>query len=108
MAMEAYGQPRNSHSAMALTVGLPVAMTAKMILNGMCLPPRDPCSMLHATALSCHALLWCTLPCPAMPWCTLPYRVPEAEGSGATSDRQHLPTHLGRAERDVQGLGHLD
>ena len=25
--------------------------------------------MLHATALSCHALPWCTLPCPAMPCC---------------------------------------
>ena len=23
--------------------------------------------MLYATALSCHALLWCTLPCPALP-----------------------------------------
>lgn len=107
MAMEAYGQPRNSHSAMALTVGLPVAMTAKMILNGMCLPPVIH-ALCHCPVLPCPAVVHTALPCPALPWCTLPYRVPEAEGSGATSDRQHLPTHLGRAERDVQGLGHLD
>lgn len=53
MAMEAYGHPCDGHSAMALTVGLPVAMTAKMIMDG------TPPPWMHAAALLCTAGVCC-------------------------------------------------
>ena len=92
MTMEAYGHPRDGHSAMALTVGLPVAITAKMILDGK--SPPLPSPLLpppHVTALSCH--------CP---------RLPEEERGSVSTHSRHLPTHLGRAERGIQGLGQMD